>query len=176
LGNYTVAMRNHKTCATWWLVLCSVLILLFGAGHCAAQRYRGLQAGDALPRARLQTSHDAWIDTESWRGTPTLLVVIHPGCAACAREIEGLAAIADTIPNLKVVLFSVRSEIRGLPMPFLLVADPDGAFHSKVRKLVTPVLYWVNAAGEVRYARAGWRPAVDEQKILLALMEREGRR
>jgi hypothetical protein len=169
-------MRDIKTCATWLIVPVGLSILLFGAGHCAAQRYRGLQTGDVLPSARLQTSHDSWIDTDSWRGSPTLLVVIHPGCTACAREIEGLAAIADMIPGLRIVLFSVQSEIRGLPMPFLLVADPGGSFHRKVRKLVTPVLYWVSATGEVSYARLGRRSAEEEKKLLQSLMEQEGRR
>jgi hypothetical protein len=169
-------MRTHKTCASILVVSVSVLILLFMAGRFAAQRYRGLQAGDALPRARLQTSHDSWIETDSWRGSPTLLVVIHPGCAACAEEIEGLASIAGSIPGLRVVLFSVQSEIRGVTMPFLLVADPEGSFHGKVRRLVTPVLYWVSAAGKVRYARTGCRPAGEEKQVLQALMEQEGAR
>jgi hypothetical protein len=167
-------MINRKICLALLiaLVLTPVLFLLWARS--TLRRFDGLKAGDWLPEARVLSQDHSWLETVSWRGTPTLLVVVTPGCFSCRHEIESLASIAPLFPSLRIVLLSTRGDIAGLAAPFPVFTDPDGIFLQKVKKLFTPAIYWVNPSGQVGYARVGRRDA-DEEKALLTKLLALGR-
>lgn len=160
---------------TVWLTLLIIVAALPGVVLLYARKslreFEGLHPGDALPGSRLESAGGVPVETSSWLGFPTLLVVFQPGCNACRLEISGLAAIAPSFPNVKIVLLSTDRNVAGTRAPFPVYFDPDGRFLKKVRKLATPAVYWIDESGKVRYARAGQRSASDEEALLRSLTE-----
>ncbi len=134
----------------------------------------GIRPGDWLPQGRLQAIGRTWIGTDSWPGAPTLLVVFQPGCKACQKEIDTLASIAPSFPELRIALLSTQSDVTGVSTSFPIYIDPGGSFLSKVRRLATPALYWIDAAGKVRYTRIGPRTAVEEEELIRRLLQDTG--
>jgi hypothetical protein len=169
--NNTVAMRNRKICLAILIILALMPALFLLLAHIKLRRFEGLRPGDWLPQARVLSQSRLWLETVSWRGTHTLLVVVTPGCPLCQREIESLASIAPTFPDLRIVLLSTRNDITGLQVPFPVYTDPDGAFLRKVRRLFTPAIYLVDPAGQVRYARIGQQDAREEKALFMQLLE-----
>lgn len=131
----------------------------------------GLRPGDLLPGTRLQSTSPTWVETDSWLGTPTLLVVFQPGCSACRSEIDTLTSIAPLFPGVRIALLSTQSEIAGLHTPFPIYVDPGGCLLSKVSLLVTPAIYWIDASGRVRYSRVGPRSAREEESMVRKLLQ-----
>jgi hypothetical protein len=135
------------------------------------KEYRGLRPGDVLPWARLQSMDRTWIETATWRGMPTLLVVYQPGCKACRLELESLVAISPSFPGVRIVLLSTKNELAGTAVPFPVYLDPGGDFIAKVRRLITPTLYWMDASGYVRFTRVGHRNAGEEEEVFRRLLQ-----
>ncbi|MBZ5498587.1 MAG: TlpA family protein disulfide reductase [Acidobacteriia bacterium] len=163
-------MRKRKL----WMALLVVLAVMPALFLVLAQKslkgFQGLHPGDAVPHARLQPVGRSSIDTGSWRGSPTLLVVFQPGCESCRLEIRSLASIAPSFPEVRIALLSTGSDSGGMRAPFPIYIDPEGRFLAKVRKLVTPALYWIDPAGQVRYARTGQRNAHDEEMLFRKML------
>jgi hypothetical protein len=152
-----------------FLVTLPALFLLLARN--SLHEFEGLCPGDMLPGATLQTVQRVRVETGSWRGSPTVLVVFQPGCEACRLQIRTLASIAPSFPKVKFVLLSTENGVEGMQTPFPIYLDPHGAFLRKVRKLVTPALYWIDASGRVRYARTGQGKANEEEQILRRFLE-----
>jgi hypothetical protein len=137
----------------------------------SVKEFEGLRPGDSLPRARLWSETGIAVETATWRDT--LLVVFQPGCEACLREIDDLASIAPRFPKVKIVLLSTAIDVEGLQAPFPIYVDPAGGFVRKVRRLITPAVYFVDATGTIRYARTGRRSAAEEEQLLRGLLNEE---
>jgi hypothetical protein len=54
-----------------------------------------------------------------------------------------------------------------------IYTDPGGGFLKRVRKLVTPAVYWIDEKGTVRYARTGPRGAREEEVMFRRALGRE---
>ena len=163
-------MRTRKMWMAILILLVMLPVLFLLAAQKTLKRFTGLQPGDAVPEARLRPVGQPWVETSSWHGTPTLLVIFQPGCEACRLEIAGLASIAPSFPDLKIVLLSTRTDLAGMQAPFPIYVDPDGGFLTRVRKLVTPALYWIDASGHVQYARTGQHSVQEEERLLRRLV------
>lgn len=137
------------------------------------REFEGLHPGDMVPVARLWSADRLPVDTSSWRGNPTLLVVFQPGCDACRREIGILAVLAPSFPAVKIVLLSTTKEASGIQAPFPVYVDRDGTFLKRVRKLLTPTVYWIDGTGRIRYARAGQHGARAEEVLFRRLTGKE---
>jgi hypothetical protein len=136
--------------------------------------YQGLCPGDPVPQADLLTRKSVTMDTASWRGTPTVLVVFQTGCESCRREIESLAACARSFPQVRIALLATESAVGSVETSLPIYTDPGGSFQKKVRKLVTPAVYWIDAGGTVRYARTGLRNAREEEALFRRMLKGEG--
>jgi hypothetical protein len=152
-----------------FLVSCPALFLVLA--QISLKKFEGLRRGDPMPLAVLHTADDVPVETASWRGAPTLLVVIQPGCEACRREIDTLAAIAPSFPELHIVLLSTEIDAVERNAPFPVYIDRDGNFLKQVRKLITPAIYWMDASGIVRYARAGQHSKDEGKRLFRTLLE-----
>jgi len=164
-------MRTRTARLTLLIFLVSLPALFLVLAQISLKKFEGLRRGDLMPLAILHTVDDVPVETASWLGAPTLLVVIQPGCEACRREIDTLAAIAPSFPELHVVLLSTETDIGEMPSPFPVYIDRDGGFLKQVRKLITPAIYWMDASGKVRYARAGQHSAGEEKGLFRTLLE-----
>jgi thiol-disulfide isomerase/thioredoxin len=149
-------------------LLIAPLLLLF-----LAQRSLdyGLRPGDLLPEAQLESLEGVPVETASWRGTPTLLVLFRPECPACREEIRGLGKIAPELREVRIVLLSLKGEPPRDAVPFPAYRDPSGAFVKRTRKLIVPTLYWLDSSGRVRYARAGRRSATSDLQLFRSLLK-----
>jgi peroxiredoxin len=169
-------MKKRTVCLVL-LIVCSVapaLFLVLTSKPLAG--FEGLHPGDILPQANLSGSEGTPIDTGSWRGTPTVLVVFHPKCNACRVEIENLAAVAPLFPAVRVVLLSTQIEPGRHPGPFPTLLDPDGTFLRQVRRVVTPTVYWIDATGFVRHVHIGPRSAREEESLFREQLGDDGGR
>jgi peroxiredoxin len=164
-------MRNRNIRIAILTLLAAMPALFLLLAQRSLRGYDGLQPGDLLPRARLQSMDRTWVETVTWRGTPTLLVVYQPGCKACRLELETLAAVAPSFPGVRIVLLSAKNELKGTLAPFPIYSDPGGSFLAKVRRLVTPTLYWIDASGLVRFTRVGHRNAGEEEELFRRLLQ-----
>jgi hypothetical protein len=169
--NNTVVINNRNIRIAILTLLAAMPALFLLLAQRSLKEYRGLQPGDLLPEARLQAADRTWVETATWRGAPTLLVVYQPGCKACQLELETLAAVAPSFPSVKIVLLSTKSELTGALSPLQIYSDPGGSFLAKVRRLITPTVYWINDSGEVRFARVGHRNAKDEEELFRRLLQ-----
>ncbi len=129
------------------------------------KRFEGLHPGDAFPFARVQTNFGETVETSSWLGTPTLLVVFNPGCRPCRQEIRNLSSIAPKFPDVKIALLSTKTDVGSFQASFPIYVDREGILLARVQRLVTPALYWIGESGTVRYARIGERDAAHEEKL-----------
>jgi peroxiredoxin len=134
----------------------------------------GLRPGELLPEARLESLDEAPVETASWRGTPTLLVLFKPACPACQEEVRGLTAIAPQLPEVRIVLLSVNGEPLREGVPFQVLRDPGGAFVKRIGKLIVPALYWLDSSGRVRYTRTGLRPVASDLQLFRQLIISQG--
>jgi len=160
----------------WLALLIAVAVtpvLIFFLADATLKDFEGLHPGDVLPLLPLQTAEGRSVETGAWRGVRTVLVVFQPGCDACRLEINGLESIAPSFPDVRIVLLSTEKSAAGMRPFFPIYVDPDGRFLKQVRKLVTPTIYWFDAIGEVRYARAGQRDAREEEGLFRRLMQEE---
>jgi hypothetical protein len=164
-------MRTRTVRMTLLIILVSLPALFLVLAQISLKKFEGLRKGDPMPLAVLHTVDDVPVETASWHGAPTLLVVIQPGCEACRSEIDTLAAIAPSFPELHVVLLSTETDIEEMTAPFPVYIDRDGSFLKQVRKLITPAIYWMDASGKVRYARAGQHSEDEEKRLFRTLLE-----
>lgn len=125
----------------------------------------GLRPGDRLPAARLQLLDGTPVETTSWRGTPTLLVLFLPGCRSCAEEIRGLVQIAPQLQQVRIVLLSMNGEPPAEEVPFMVCRDAGGEFVKRTRRFMVPALYWIDRSGRVAYARAGLRTPSSDLRL-----------
>jgi peroxiredoxin len=145
------------------------LILL--VAHRFAGNAAGLRPGQDVPDAQLRSLDGRLVDTRSWSGRHTLLVVFLSTCRACEREIEGLETVAPSLPEMRIVLLAVDSAAPRIPTGFQVLSDPSGQFVRKVRKLIVPTLYLVDAQGKVAYVRSGQREPNAELLIFKDLLK-----
>ena len=148
-------MRTRTVRFALLIFLVSLPALFLVTAQISVQKYRGLRPGEFLPRETIRTLAGIPVATASWLGTPTLIVVFQPGCEACRREIDILAAIAPSFPEVHIALLSTAVDIGETTAPFPVYVDHQGGFLKQVRKLITPAIYWTDASGRIRYARAG---------------------
>ena len=158
-------MRTRTVRLALLVFLVSLPALFLVMAQISIEKYRGLRPGDAMPMAVLHTADGVAVATASWLGAPTLIVVFQPGCEACRREIDILASIGPAFTDLRIVLLSTAADIGEMTAPFPIYIDHQGGFLKRVRKLITPAIYWVDASGKIRYARAGLL-GLDEGKRL----------
>jgi len=116
-------MRTRKIYLAILITFALMPALLLFLARGALRRYEGLKPGDRLPDARLLSQDRSQLDTASWRGTPTLLVIFHPGCPSCLLEIESLASIAPAFPELRIVLLSSLRDMSVLQSLFSIYYD-----------------------------------------------------
>lgn len=148
-------MRTRTVRLALLMFLVSLPALFLVVAQISIEKYRGLSRGDLMPMAMLHTVEGVPVATGSWLGAPTLIVVFQPGCEACRREIDILAAIAPSFPEVHIALLSTAVDIGETTAPFPVYVDHQGVFLKQVRKLITPAIYWSDASGRIRYARAG---------------------
>jgi peroxiredoxin len=127
----------------------------------------GLSPGDMLPAAELQTVAGQVTDTRSWRGSPTLLVLFLPTCNACNQEIQGLAEISASFPEVNMILISLETPVYQCGLPFAVYVDPSGDFIRRIKKRIVPTLYGIDREGRIAFTRVGKR-SLKEEKALLA--------
>ena len=132
---------------------------------------RGLHPGDLLPEARLESLDGVAVQTASWRGAPTLLVLFLPACPACREEIHQLESVARQLPEVRIVLLSLNGQSPREGVPFQVLRDPGGSFVQRARKLLVPTLYWIDSAGKVTYARTGLRPPASDLHLFRSLLK-----
>jgi thiol-disulfide isomerase/thioredoxin len=137
-----------------------VLILLLA--HRYAGEGRGIQPGQELPAANLVCLDGHKVDTRSWGGAPTLLVLYRSTCHACEREIIGLSSVSASLPELRIVLLALDSAAPAIPTEFPVLTDPTGEFLKTVQKIIVPTLYLLDSEGRVIYVRSGQRPPAIE--------------
>ncbi len=154
----------------WRLALLGTIVAAPGLFLVASQlvvfRHRGLQPGEMLPPSALRSPDGSTVTTESWRGSPTLLVLFQPACPACKAEIAALSEIAPTLEGLRIVLLSVQPRVQEADLPFPVYLDPDGTLLRKTRRLLVPALYGIDPQGRVVYARTG-RTSKEEERVML---------
>ncbi len=160
----------------WGLLLGTVALacLFLVASQVVAFRHRGLRPGEMLPSATLCATSGATVKTESWRGSPTLLVLFRPTCPACRAEIALLSEVAPELEGLRIVLLSVQSRVQEDDLPFPVYTDPDGSLLRRTRKLLVPVVYGMDPEGRVVYARVGSGSREEERAMLRHLLSRPG--
>lgn len=164
-------MRKRTLRLSLLMFLVSFPALFLVLAQISLKKYEGLRRGDRMPLAVLHTADNVPVETTSWLGAPTLLVVIQPGCDACRQEIDALASIAPSFPELRIVLLSTEVDFGEWITPFPVYVDPEGHFLTQVRKLITPAVYWMDASGNIRYARAGQHGEDEEEKLFRTLLE-----
>ncbi len=164
--------RNASIALVLAAVLAGPLLILLVA-HRIAGDGAGLQPGQELPAGQLLSFDSLVVDTRSWKGTPTLLVLFRSTCKACQREIEGLATVAPALPEMRIVLLAFDLAAPRVQSGFPVFSDPSGQFVRKVGKLIVPTLYLMDASGRVAYVRSGQRPPENELATLLALVRSE---
>ena len=150
-------------------VITGIAVLVFLLGDRLGGIPEGLRPGVVLPAARLKTVAGRAVDTLEWRGTPTLLVVFQPSCAACNREIGKLAGLASDYPEVNMVLVSLETPSPDYGVPFTVCTDPSGEFIYRIRKVMVPTLYGIDREGRIAFTRMGKRPAEEEKALLAAL-------
>ena len=163
-------MRTRTARLALLMFLASLPALFLVMAQISFKKYRGLRPGDLMPMAMLHTVEGLPAATASWLGAPTLLVVIQPGCEACRREVDTLAAIAPSFPEVHIVLLSTAADMGEMTTPFPVFVDHRGDFLGQVRKLITPAIYWMDANGKIRYARAGMLGEDAERKLFRTLL------
>ncbi len=134
--------------------------------------FQGLKPGDRLPSVRLISPEGLPVDTSSWYGRPTLLVLFDPACPACLTELGNIEALAPTMTGLRVALFSAISRDRK-DTGVTTYLDPTGVLTRRMRRFAVPAVYWVGSDGRVSYARSGARSLAQDAAIFYALLSRE---
>lgn len=135
-------------------------------------RFQGLKRGDFLPDARLVSPQGEPVDTRSWRGRPTLLLLFDPSCPACLNELDNIEALAPTMPGLRVALLSVSPPDTREPR-FAAYHDPTGELIRSARRFAVPALYWIGPDGRIDYARSGARSFPEDAAIFNALLRKQ---
>jgi hypothetical protein len=130
----------------------------------------GIHVGEMVPAAVLRSSGGAATDTRLWRGSPTVLVLFQSACSACKEQIANLEVIAAGFPGLRFALLSLNGALPGEKVAFNVYFDPEGHFIRGMRRLRVPTLYWIDAAGKVKYVRTGCRTAASDAVLFRSLL------
>ncbi len=162
-------MARHSSLVIALLAALTAPALVLLVAHRFAGGSAGLRPGDALPAYGLATLDGRLVDTSSWKGMPTLLVLFRSTCRACEREIAGLTQIAPSISGTRIVLLSLDSAAPRTPTALQTLCDPAGDFIRRLRKLAVPTLYVVDPRGKIAYVRTGERTPDDEFATLVSL-------
>ena len=165
-------MRTRTVRMSLLIFLVSLPRPVSGTGSDFIEEVRGLAQGrpDAPGRAPHRGRRSRRNSLLARRAD--LLVVIQPGCEACRQR--------DRYPGLPSRLHfrnctSCSSRRRSTSgkwiAPFPVYIDRDGNFLKQVRKLITPAIYWMDASGKIRYARAGQQSEDEEKRLFRTLLE-----
>ncbi len=130
---------------------------------------QGLKPGDHLPSVRLISPEGKPVDTSSWHGQPTLLMLFDPLCPACRSELDNIDALAPAMPNLRIALLSTRPHERR-ETQVATYLDPTGVLTGRMRRFAVPALYWIGPDGRIEYARSGARSLPEEAVIFSQLL------
>jgi len=133
----------------------------------------GLSAGETIPNAVLYKSNGEEINTQLWRGSPTLLVLFKSSCSACRKQIANLEEISEWFPGVRIALLSLNGMMPSEKVAFTVYFDPGGDFVRRMRKLRVPVLYWIGPDGQVKYVRTGCREVESDAMLFRSLLETE---
>ena len=133
--------------------------------------FQGLKSGDFLPDARLVSPEGELVDTRSWRGRPTLLLLFDPSCPACLNELDNIEALAPTMPRLRIALLCIRPRDEKAAR-FAAYIDPTGELTRSTRRFAVPALYWIGPDGRIEYARSGTRSFPEDAAIFNALLRK----
>jgi hypothetical protein len=156
-------------------ILAAAAAAIAGLGILALRlpgQFQGLKPGDRLPGVRLVSPEGLPVDTSSWCGRPTLLILFNPACPACLNELDNIDALAPTMPGLRVALLSaVSRDTKDTGIATYL--DPSGALTRRMRRFAVPAVYWVSSDGRILYARSGARSLADDASIFYALLSTE---
>jgi len=162
--------RNYSLAIVLVAILAvPALFLLFA--HRLAVGAAGLKPGESLPALELVGLDGRPVDSRSWSGAPTLLVLFRSTCGACEREIEGLTQIAPSLPEMRIILLSLDSAAPRVSTGFQVLCDPSGRVVRKLRKMMVPTLYLVNEKGTIVYVRTGLREPESELAVFAGLLE-----
>ncbi|HEX2202194.1 MAG TPA: redoxin domain-containing protein [Longimicrobium sp.] len=148
------------------------LPLVAGVGLVAYQRVAGvappaelgIKPGDLAPEVQLEDARGEAVSLATLLdGRPTLLMVVHPICGPCDRELEALAEVrarpGGALPfRLLVLSLGTAPEtgaLRGRVADFPVYRDFAGVLYSRDRVRTPPVLLFVDAEGNVRQVRTG---------------------
>ena len=163
-------MARKSPVAIVLFVVIAVPTAILLIAHRFAGYTAGLLVGQELPAGQLLSLNGRPVDTCSWKGKPTLLVLYQSTCHACERELEGLSAVAPSLPEVRVVLLALDAAAPRIQTRFPVFADPSGEFLRKVRKLIVPTLYLLDADSRVIYVRSGQRSPEAEFATLTRLL------
>jgi peroxiredoxin len=163
-------MARKRSIAAVLAAVLAVPTLVLLVAYRFAGEGAGLQPGQELPAAQLVGLDGHVVDTRSWSGAPTLLVLYRSTCRACEREIVGLSSVSSSIPELRIVLLALDSAAPRVPTEFPVLTDPTGKFLRVVRKVMAPTLYLLDSEGRVIYVRSGQRPPEYELTTLADLL------
>jgi hypothetical protein len=136
-------------------------------------QFAGLKSGDLLPRVRLVSPDGQPVDTDSWRGRPTLLVFFDPSCPACQNELDNIDALAPALPGLRIALLSTRPQHSG-ETRIASYLDRTGVLTRRMRRFAVPAIYWISPDGRIQYARSGARSLTEDASIFNDLLARKG--
>jgi len=132
-------------------------------------QFAGLKPGDPLPHVRLVSPEGEPVDTSSWRGRPTLLVLFDPSCPACLNELDNIDALAPAMPGLRIALLCARPQDRGRSRVATYL-DRTGVLTRRMRRFAVPAIYWIGPDGRIEFARSGARSLAEDASVFNALL------
>jgi len=163
-------MNQHRCKAIVLAISIPGALLLFVLAGRSIHSTEGLSEGEVVPSAVLRSTDGTEINTRSWRGMPTVLVLFRSSCSACRKQIANLEAVAADCPELRIALLSLSSTAPAEKVSFTVYFDPEGDFVRQMRRLRVPTLYWIDADGRVKYVRTGCREAASDVSLFRSLL------
>ena len=150
----------------------TITVLLILARRLPDQ-FRGFKPGELLPCVRLVSPEGEPVDTHSWRGRPTLLMLYDPSCSACLNELDNIDVLAPAIPRLRIALLCTLPRA-GRETRADTYLDPTGVLTRRMRRFAVPAIYWIGPDGRIEYVRSGARSLPEDAAIFNKLLASRG--
>ena len=163
-------MNQHRCKAIVLTISALGAFLFFALAGRLIHSTEGLSVGEVIPAATLRSADGEEINTRSWRGLPTVLVLFRSSCDACRKQIINLESVAANFPEVRIALLSLNCMPPAEKVAFTVYFDLDGDFVRRLRKLYVPALYWIDANGRVKYVRTGCREAASDLPLFHSLL------